>query len=156
MKLTTIALLFLATACASSRNPELDEKVSQEAAISTSKDLTSQITQELDADSEITPEQREELKALHISHTEKLAGLSREMLELRAVLVKDLLSSPYNEEEVNSIKRRIRKNADARVTAMFNAVDKANSILGRAAGGPKRRKLMRSFVEPQDHGVDRE
>jgi hypothetical protein len=156
MKLATIALLFLATACASTRNPELDEKVSQESAITSSKDLTSQITQELDADSEISPEQRDQLKALHLGHTAKLAGLSKEMLALRAVLVKDLLSTPYNEEEVNSIKSRIRKNASARVTAMFDAVDKANAILGRAAGGPKARKLMRSFVEPQDHGVDRE
>ena len=156
MKFVSIAMFFLATACASNRNPELEEKVIQEATISTPTDLTSEITQELDSDSEISPEQRESLKALHAAHNVRLSNLSREMLELRGVLVKDLLSTSYNEEEVNTIKARIRKNADARVSAMFESVDKANAILGRSAGGPKRNKVMRSFVEPQDHGVDRE
>jgi hypothetical protein len=147
--------LALLSACASSRNADLDEKVSQESQITNQNELSSEVTQEIDSDASLTPDQKVKLKALHTSHSERLTAINKQFLELRAVLVKDLLAKNYNEEEVNAIKTRIRKNEDTRVTAMFEAVDKANAILGRSSG-EKHRKVMRAFIEPGAPALDRE
>ena len=59
--------------------------------------------------------------------------MNKKSLELRSVLLKDILSTNYNHKEVGLIKNRMKKLEEKRLTMIFDALDKANVIMGRQA-----------------------
>lgn len=145
-KLVPLALGILAAAgCAHSTNQSLDSKASAESKVATPAELRTEVGLLIESDPNLTPEQKASLQELHASHTAKIDAIEKQSLELKALLVKDLLPQSYNPAEVKDIKNRLRKVEDNRLSALFEAVDKANAIIGLkgSSGNPK---MMRAFL----------
>jgi len=143
-KLYTLVLLVVMIGCASTRNKVLDEKISKESAISSRADLQAEAKSSVDNDVNLSAEQKEKLTKLRVSISSQLDKINKESLELRSVLMKDVLSSKYNRKEVSMIKNRMRKLEDRRLSTIFDGADKANVILGRQAD--QNLHVMREFL----------
>ena len=116
-----------------SANRRLDEKVVEEAEIKNSADVSAEARSAIDAAPGLSDDQRARLRVLGDSTREQLNNLKNQSLKLRAVLVEDLVSSNYDPNEVDLIKKRIKDVENKKVGLTFDAVDKANGILGRLA-----------------------
>jgi hypothetical protein len=144
-RLFPIALtLSLFLGCAHSRNTDLDAKLSAEKGISDVHELRSEVSQLIENDPALSAEQKARLKDLHAAHVEKINALEKQSLELKSLLVKDLLAQGYNPGEIKDIKSRLRKVEDSRTSALFDAVEKANAILGRSSA--QRPRMLRAFL----------
>jgi hypothetical protein len=125
---------FLMNGCAHARmEKQIDDKVAQENVVKNRADLRAESADLIRRTSGLTEEQRQSLNRLKVETSAQLDTLSTGSLKLRAVLIHDLLQTPYNEDEVELIKERLTKIEDQRLTTMFSAVTQANQILGRQA-----------------------
>lgn len=132
-KLGTVACLaVLLNGCAHARlERQIDNKVAQEDGVKTHADLVSEGAELIKTAQGLTSDQRQRLTKLKVDTEGQLDPLRNQSLKLRAVLIQDLLSSPYNEDEVELIKERLSSIEDRRLNIMFSAVTQANQILGR-------------------------
>lgn len=115
------------------REKRLDAKVAQETTIESGADLHDEVTTLIQSSDGLNADQKRKLLALRDSVREKNRSFMKESLRMRSVLIKDLIASDYNAKEVSLIKRKIRKLEDKRVSIVFEAIEQANSILGRQA-----------------------
>lgn len=140
--------------CASAAlDKRVDEKLAGETAIQNRTELSADATRRIDSASGLSAEQRAQLTELRKSTSAEIAALGSQSLKLRALLVRDLITTNYDEDEVALIKQRIKTVEDKRVSLIFDAVEKANSILGRQA--KSNADLMGEFFEePRGGRVD--
>jgi len=133
--------------CATATNRNLDSKLNQEASVQNRKEFQSEANRTIETAKGLTLEQRQSLESLKATMWTKREALGEQSLKLRAILVKDLISSNYDMDEVNLIKARLSDLEDQRLTLIFDAVSKANEIMGRksADNGP----VFRDLVEPR-------
>ena len=126
-----VAVVFLG-GCASARmNRNLDAKLASESVSLRRVDLDAQASQLIDGMSALSLEKRASLIALKESVRSELDRDTEHSLQLRSVLMKDVISLADNTEEVEVIKQRLRKVENARLTTLFNAIDQANAVLGK-------------------------
>lgn len=138
--------VFFAQGCShGALDKKIDEEVAQESTVKTHNDLTNEGTQVLNSAQGLSAEQKQKLKDLRTSVTGQLADIYEKSLRLRSVLIKDLVAKDYNEDEVELIKSRIKYNEDKRLSLMFEAVDKAKTILGRNI--EVNRHIVEDFME---------
>lgn len=145
-----IPCLFVALAlqgCASSPAHKLDEKLGQEQAVTTRTELRAEASQAIENAQGLTPEQRQALTSLKSTAGAQIDQCSQQALKLRAILVKDLISTHYDMDEVNLIKARLSDLEDRRLTVIFDAIAKANTIMGRQAA--LNQPIFRDFIEPR-------
>jgi hypothetical protein len=64
-------------------------------------------------------------------------------LKLREILVTDLAQPNYDEDEVSAIKDRLTTVEKLRLTVIFEAIDKANKLMGREV--PNRHFILREM-----------
>jgi ABC-type branched-subunit amino acid transport system ATPase component len=81
----------------------------------------------------LTDEQRKKLTELRASVRTELDSLAGQSAKLRSLLIQDVLASQENPDEVKVVKKRLKSVENKRLAVIFDAVDKANSILGREA-----------------------
>ena len=112
---------------------QVDDKVAQENTVKNHAELQTQANQMIDSSTSLTAEQKSKLSALRTSTRSQTDQMWEQSLKLRSLLVKDLISSSYNEDEAELIKERIKTLEDQRLTVLFGAVDQANKILGHQA-----------------------
>lgn len=147
--LTVMAVLSftgLLNGCAHARlEKQIDEKMAQESSIKTHADLLAEGTDMIRSASGLTEEQRQKLTRLKADTESQLDPLREQSLKLRALLVQDLLATPYNEDEVELIKNRLSAIEDRRLDVMFSAVTNANQILGRQA--QPNHTIVEGFIE---------
>lgn len=131
------------TGCSHGReNKRVDARVVTETVDSPAK-LDAQAKQLITHSPKITPVQRDKLMVLRQQTRTEMDRLGEESIKLRALLIEDIVSANYNEGDVRVIKKRIREVEGDRISTMFNAVERANTIMGReAAVNPK---VMESF-----------
>jgi hypothetical protein len=149
MKTTRFGILILtaltAQACAHRVTEQrIDKKVAQESDVNTPAELTAEVDQAIQSAPGVTPEQKAQLVRLRDSTRKEVDALEEEGLQLRAVLVKDLVSPDYDLAEVEQIKKRIKKIEDQKVTALFNCVEGAHAILGRQSSSHQ--KMLRAMM----------
>lgn len=135
--------IFAAHGCAHSPNPQIDAKLGAQEEISSKGELQSEVVSLIMDDPNLSAEQKDRLMKLHSSHVAKVDEIEKQNFELKALLAKDLLATNYNAGEVKEIKSRLRKNEDKRMSALFEAVEEANKILGRDA---RHSKTLRAFM----------
>ena len=122
------------TACShTSVDRELNRKVAEESNINTQADLNAEATHLIEKAKNITEEQRSQLLALREKTRAETLEQNKESLRLRSVLVKELLSTDYNRQEVAGLKRSIKKTDERKLSILLDAVQKTNLILGRQA-----------------------
>ena len=112
---------------------EIDQKVLQENEIKTRSDLYAEADLMIKNSSDLSAEQKPQLLALRDSTRKALEENWVTSLKLKSVLIKDLVVTDYNENEVELIKTKIRKLTQKRLSIIFQAADKTTEILGRQA-----------------------
>lgn len=150
LPLSLIAILICLNSCATSKSKKLlDQKISEESSVNSRSELQTKAINYIDNSVNLTAEQKIKLNELRSSVTRQTDVFNKQSLELRSVLLKDLLSNKYNSQEVALIKNRMRKLEEQRLTMIFDSVDKANIILGREAAANDR--VMREFFEDRNY-----
>lgn len=140
-----VATLVLAGCATGSVNKQLDKEVAQEGNIKSRADLSAETTQDLNS-ARMNPEQRAKLEKLKSTFTAQDNQIRDNALELRAVLVKELLSEHYDQNKVDVIKKRMWDLENKRLSLIYGAIDKANKILGHFEA--EDRKFINDFFEP--------
>lgn len=136
----------LIQACAhSTTEKKLDEKMSQETAVKSRLDLSTEATQMINEAVGLSDDQKSKLLALRDSMREQNDSFTSQSLKLRSVLIRDLISADYDAKEVALIKKKIKALESKRVSALFDAIEKANAILGREAMANQ--KIIQDFSE---------
>ncbi len=125
--------LILVACSHKSIDKELDRKVAQETQINTQADLNAESERLIESAPGLTPTQRTQLIALRESTRAATQEQTKESLRLRSVLVKDLLSSNFNRQEVAVLKNKIKKTDQAKLSILMDSIRKTNLILGRHA-----------------------
>lgn len=142
--LLTLACL-AAAGCASSTNKALDQKLSEQPAPANRREVLSKADQRIADSKDLSEDQRKRLTILRDQVTSQIDDINKQSLKLRSVLVEEILSPNYDLDEVNLIKRRLKKLEDKRLSLMFDGVDQANTILGRQA--LEHRNMMREMLQ---------
>ncbi len=127
-----IALVSLLGGCAHTSEKALDDKLARESVPSLNA-LNSENKQTIEQAPGLSAEQRKELSSLRKEVQGKIASMRTESLKLRALLVKDLVAPTYDSKEVNLIKERLESVEKKRLSVIFDAVEKANTLLGHEA-----------------------
>jgi Spy/CpxP family protein refolding chaperone len=135
--------------CAHTADKKLDQKLSEQGQVKDGDDLTTQIESTISSAPGLTDDQKAKLKAIRKSTHEQMDQAHEESLRLRAVLVKDLVASPYDAKEVALIKKRIKKAEDTRLSALFSGIDQAQKVLGHTAA--QNQNILNQFLEDRGH-----
>ena len=130
---TSLLLLTIAAACANAPSKKLDEKVSEEKNVQQSADLDKEAGNIFKTAPGLTATQRAQLEQIRTDLVAKRDDLHKESLQLRSVLVKDIVSSTEHVEEIKIIKNRLREIEDKRLDVLFDSIDKMNHVLGKYA-----------------------
>ena len=147
MLLGALSITFGIQACSHAEvDKKIDQKLSEESNVKTRSDLRGEAAKAIQADASLTDEQKARLNALRDSVRTQDEALRTQSLQLRAVLIKNLLSNDYSEKESAQLKDRIRKIEEKRVNITFDGVDKANKILGHK-DITAHREIMNNFFE---------
>jgi hypothetical protein len=134
MIVTVATLVAIMQGCAHAElDRRIDNEVAQEAEVKTQTNLRTESADLIRTALWLTDDQRQKLTQLKSKTAGELDPLWEQSLKLRAVLIKDVISTPYDGDEVALIEKRLRKIGDQRLTVMFDAVAEANQILGRDA-----------------------
>jgi hypothetical protein len=130
LALTSTAALHLQGCAQTPLDKRVDREVAQENTINTQADLKSEASRIIQTTPGLTDEQRIKLGALRKTTRAQTDALWTQSVKLRSVLMKDLITTNYNENEVELIKKKIKDLEDKRLSVTFNAVEQANTILG--------------------------
>lgn len=149
--LSLIGLSIGLDGCASGLNKKVDSEVAQETAVRTHSDLQAEIDQLVDSAPGLTQDQRKRLTALKNGTRGQLDTLYAESLRLRSLMLKKLITTNYNDDEVQLIKSKIKNVENDRLSVIFSAVEQANTILGHnSVYDPA---IMNSFFDGMGHGT---
>lgn len=144
-KLLQLSAALVLVGCATGGvNQQLDKKIAQENSVKSRNDLRADATQDLKT-ARMTPEQKAKFEKLRDAFTKQDNAIRDSSLKLRAVLVKDLLSTNYSVDEVDVIKNRMWDLENKRISLIYGAIDEANKILGHFQ--PEDQQLIDDFFE---------
>lgn len=128
---STLALPLTLQGCAQTAvQKRVDTEVAQENTVNTRSELRAEADQTIKTAPGLTDEQRTRLLALRTATSAQSDELRLQSLKLRSVLIKDLITTNYDQDEVALIKKRMRDVEDQRLSLVFKAVEDANVILG--------------------------
>ncbi|MGZ3722087.1 MAG: hypothetical protein ACXVA9_04095 [Bdellovibrionales bacterium] len=139
------ALTMVTVACVTA-NKNLDAKLSQETEVQNRAGLQKEATDIIQSSKELTETQKSKLLALRDATRKQMDEIQTDSVKLRAVLIQDVLSHKYNPKEVRVIKSRMAKLDSKRTSVIFEAVEKANNILGRS-DLPKEDFMMMNLID---------
>jgi len=111
----------------------VEEKTNEESSINTRADLRREAKDAIENATNLSTVQKTKLLALSETTQAKVDALSEEFLKLRSVLIKDLISTDYNENEVEAIKDKMTNISDKRLESFYTAANEAKVIMGNQA-----------------------
>ena len=145
LSVVLVGVAILTQGCAhNSLDDRIAAKVSQESTVKHRADLGVEAAQLIASSTSLNEQQKSQLLALQDTVRDKTDSLIGQSLKLRSVLIKDLISS-YDEDEVALVKKKIKEIEEKRVTVLFDAVERANKILGHEAAANQR--MIRNFMQ---------
>lgn len=125
-------------------NRKLDAKVEGEKNITTRQELA-QETEQTFQQAPLSAEQKQQLNALRERTRSEIKSIRDQSLQLRAVLAKDLVATPYDDNQVDIIKRRLQSLSNDELKTTFRAIDDANKIIGNR--GTQHEDYMKQILE---------
>lgn len=139
---------FILQSCASGdANRKLDDKIAAQGEVRDRKQLQKEATDMIESAQGLSADQKSQLLSLRNSTKRNLDDLQQQSLRLKSLLVKDLLTSGYDSNEVGLIKSRLKDVESKKLSTTFDAVERANTILGRqVAQNPD---IMDEFMESE-------
>ncbi len=125
---------------------KIDLELAQGKSIKTHQDLRAETDEVIESARGLTDDQRSRLSVLRESIRLQDEEMRMKSLKLRALLIKNIIASQYHPEEVDLIKKRIKDIEAKRLATAFNAIEKANIILGHETD-TNRHPIMESFFD---------
>lgn len=150
MKKICFAILILSPftlmqGCASIHTEKkLESKLSLRTEVKTWAELRSRILHLIEAAKGLSEEQKTKLLSLHDMNRTLTEKLSAESIQLRSILVEDLISPQDEYDEVALIKKRIKVLEERRLSLFFDTIEQARLIMGRDTA--RNRKVMQDFM----------
>ncbi len=120
----------------SSSQRSVDEKLAAEPAVTSQNDSIKRSDAVIDSAPGLTEKQRNELNIIRESTRVQAASLEQQALKLRQILIKELVATDYNSKnasEVRTIKYKLSKLQNERLNLTFEAIEKAQKVLGHEA-----------------------
>lgn len=150
MKRLGMSVLFLATMATgcTSVDKNVDQKEAASPPVESRTDLNKEARLFIEKAKGISEDQRQKLLTLRHATRSSIGQLQEESLKLRSLLIQEILTSQYNSSEVDVIKSRLKKVEERRLTVMFDAVDKANKIIGRTRIENDKEMYFELFDQP--------
>lgn len=139
-----LALTF--QACTTTTQKEIDAKVKAEPAVVHRKDLIAEGEMLIEKSPNLTDAQRTKLRQLWHDSKAQSDDLVTKSLQLRAVLIKDLVATPYDDREVNVVKTKLSKVEQDRLAVFLKGVRETNRILGRWGSADERNNFYQWFT----------
>lgn len=139
-----VLLLAIFVSCSSKQEKHLAQDLAEAPAASTAEQMNSNILSIIANSQNLTNDQKVALTKLHESTKADIAKNRDEMIKLQEVLSMELVKKEYNSDEVELIKKKMEKASKQRLKLTFNAIDKANKILGRIPHND-RAELLNNF-----------
>lgn len=143
--LLVAAALVLGGCATESVNQKLDKEMAQESSVKSRDDLHTEASQDLKV-ARVNTDQRIKLEKLRSSFAAQENEIRNSSLKLRAVLLKELLSAKYDQNEIDLIKNRMWDLENKRLSLIYGAIDEANKILGHFR--QEDQKFIDDFFEP--------
>lgn len=154
----TLALIFVFTTaaifsgCASQKvNQDIDTRLKDIPDIGSFQDLAKSARKEI-KDSDLSADKKARLLQIQRTTEDRSNELRQQSFKLRALLIQDLSSNHYDQDEVDAIKVRLKKIQDQRLQLIYTAVDQTSSVLGTDQADQKAR-IIRTF-DFEGHGSD--
>jgi Spy/CpxP family protein refolding chaperone len=122
----------------------LDQDLAQAPSPATPAQVRQEVDRAIAEAPNLTDPQRAQLRALRGRSCETLDNLQRQRLALEAALIKELVAPSFDAKEAAAVERRMRDLDSARLSLLFDAVAKANAILGREAS--RHEKLIQALM----------
>ena len=138
-----LAGLSLLQGCASTTQKKLDEKLSMEKEVPTQAELSKEAGQLIEKAPGLSAEQRAKLASVRDKLQREITAMRDESLKLRSILLKDVISANYDQDEVNLIKQRLESVEKKRLSTIFDSIREANAILGHQA--PEHERIIRDL-----------
>jgi hypothetical protein len=123
----------------------IDEKLAHEDQVNTRGDLSVEAGKLIQDTPGLDDAQRAQLNDVRAQTASRIADLTRQSIRLRGLLIEDVVAQEYDPAEVEAIKRRLRSIEDKRLTAILEAVDQANEILGRQ--NLQRQRILNALMQ---------
>ena len=136
-----LATGLLIVGCATDAGKKLDQKLSQEPEISNATVLSQKVQSSIDLDKNLSPDQKVKLSKLREDTSAELRSLRRQSLKLRDLLVKDFVAE--NDQEIDLIHDRLETVNNRQVSVIFDAVKKADVIVGHT---PRNREWFNEMM----------
>ena len=133
-------------ACSTTTQKAVDAKVAQEPPQIKRADLIAEGENLIDKSPDLSEDQKNKLRDLWAKSRKQSDDLIKSSLQLRAVLVKDIVATPYNDREVNVVKQKIAKVEQDRLSVFFKGVRETNRILGRWGSASERNNFYQWFT----------
>jgi hypothetical protein len=140
---------FLAQSCAHQKiDRQVEEKLQNSAPVQDSAQIGLDLQKSFAQNPNLSIEQRDKLAAMQRKLHSDLGEFRSQSLQVRSALAKDVSNPVYNPDEIESLKIRLRKIENKRLSAIFKAVDQTNKILGRDM--PDKLRAMQELFEMHD------
>jgi hypothetical protein len=149
MKLNSYFLvltLVLFSSCSSKQEKHLAQDLAEAPPAKNMEQMNSNILLIITNSQNLTNDQKVSLTKLHESTKADIAKIRDQMIKLQEVLSMELVKEEYNSFEVELIKKKMVKVTKERLKLTFNAIDKANKILGRIPHN-HRAELLNNFYK---------
>jgi hypothetical protein len=141
-----ITAAFSMLAFAGCSHGSLDNKVDREAAretsVKTNADLQNEASQLIKTEPGLSDDQRTKLLALQSATQQQMNTNRAQSLQLRSLMMKDMVKTDYDPNEMETVKKKIRDNENQRLSLTFDAMDKAQKIMGRSTNGHVMESMM--------------
>lgn len=129
------------------RGDSLNDKLAHEVTPRDQGELHQNAKHEIETAPGLSDDQRSKLLAVRESYEKETGKIREELLRLKAVLMKDVITTDYNQAEVDLIEGRINRLERKRVTALFRAVKDANRVLGHQV--EKNPSILKIYIDQE-------
>lgn len=126
-----LTVIFLTTSCASKQDKALAKELSQKPEASSHQEVDQKVRQSIETSAQLSGSQKTQLLALQDKTQARMVQLKEEEIKLHEILVKEFGKSGGNLRFINSFKKKLTQNAQARIDAILGSMKEANKILGR-------------------------
>ncbi len=154
LAVSSIALLTFAGCSSADRKTEraVDQKIATEPVPKDGAQLSTETDNLIRSAEGLTTDQKNKLYDLRDSTSTLMRDYSQQSLQLRSILIKDLLANKSNAREIDAVKKRLRKVEEEKLNTLMSAVDKARVILGKQFTG-NRHVVNGMFTESRDRAT---
>lgn len=145
--LVALTMTTLALQSCTHGNGEIAEELAR-TPVTTQAELKEQEESSIESMPGLDATQRARLLEIRNSANTRADVLQLESLQVRSLIIKEVMNAGYDPNKVDRLRKRLRKVENERLNLTFNSIEEANKILGRETEPDRRRKVFEVLVGP--------